>query len=76
MKPGDTLDGRYTITERLGAGGMGEVYKATHTFLGSSRVIKVVHPHISGNTDAKDRFDDVPEERGRVDSRPCVETDS
>lgn len=56
MKPGDTLDGRYTITERLGAGGMGEVYKATHTFLGSSRVIKVVHPHISGNTDAKDRF--------------------
>ena len=35
---------------------MGEVYKATHTFLGSSRVIKVVHPHISGNTDAKDRF--------------------
>ena len=56
MKPGDTLDGRYTITERLGAGGMGEVYKATHTVLGSSRVIKVVHPHISGNTDAKDRF--------------------
>jgi serine/threonine-protein kinase len=56
MKPGDTLDGRYTITERLGAGGMGEVYKATHTFLGSSRVIKVVHPNISGNTDAKDRF--------------------
>jgi serine/threonine protein kinase len=56
MKPGDTLDGRYTITERLGAGGMGEVYKATHTFLGSSRVIKVVHPHISTNTDAKDRF--------------------
>jgi serine/threonine-protein kinase len=56
MKPGETLDGRYTITDRLGAGGMGEVYKATHTFLGSSRVIKVVHPHISGNTDARDRF--------------------
>jgi serine/threonine protein kinase len=56
MKPGETLDGRYTITDRLGAGGMGEVYKATHTFLGSSRVIKVVHPHISGSTDARDRF--------------------
>jgi serine/threonine-protein kinase len=56
MKPGDILDGRYTITDRLGAGGMGEVYKATHTLLGSSRVIKVVHPHISGNTDARDRF--------------------
>src|SRR5215210_1513062 len=56
MKPGDILDGRYEITARLGAGGMGEVYKASHTLLGSSRVIKVVHPQISGNTDAKDRF--------------------
>lgn len=56
MKPGDILDGRYEIKERLGAGGMGEVYKATHTYLGSWRVIKVVHPHISGNTDAHDRF--------------------
>jgi serine/threonine protein kinase len=56
MKPGDTLDGRYTITDRLGAGGMGEVFKAVHTMLGSPRVIKVVHAHISTNADAKDRF--------------------
>jgi predicted Ser/Thr protein kinase len=56
MKAGDILDGRYTITDRLGAGGMGEVFKAVHTMLGSPRVIKVVHPHISTNADAKDRF--------------------
>lgn len=56
MKPGDTLDGRYEITDRLGAGGMGEVFKAVHTYLGSPRVIKVVHPHISGNADARERF--------------------
>jgi serine/threonine protein kinase len=56
MKPGDSLDGRYTIIERLGAGGMGEVYKATHTILGAPRVIKVVHPHISSNEDARERF--------------------
>jgi eukaryotic-like serine/threonine-protein kinase len=56
MKPGDTLDGRYTITDRLGAGGMGEVFKAVHTMLRSPRVIKVVHAHISTNADAKDRF--------------------
>jgi len=56
MKPGDILDGRYTIIERLGAGGMGEVYKATHTILGAPRVIKVVHPHISSNDDARERF--------------------
>jgi len=56
MNPGEILDNRYQIVQRLGAGGMGEVYLATHTHLGSSRVIKVVHPHISGNTDARDRF--------------------
>jgi len=56
LNPGDTLDGRYQIIERLGAGGMGEVYKATHNLLGSTRVIKVIHPHISTNTDAHDRF--------------------
>ncbi|MGN6182094.1 MAG: serine/threonine protein kinase [Thermoanaerobaculia bacterium] len=56
MNPGDSLDGRYTIQERLGAGGMGEVYKATHTMLGSTRVIKIVRPQIAGNQDAQDRF--------------------
>ncbi|HEX7705828.1 MAG TPA: serine/threonine-protein kinase [Thermoanaerobaculia bacterium] len=56
MNPGDLLDGRYQITARLGAGGMGEVYKATHAFLGSPRVIKVVHPNIVSNTDVQERF--------------------
>ena len=56
MNPGDILDNRYEIVSRLGAGGMGEVYKAVHTHLGAHRVIKVVHPQISGSTDAQDRF--------------------
>jgi len=56
MQPGDSLDGRYTITSRLGAGGMGEVYKATHNFLGATRVIKIIHPTISGRQDAHERF--------------------
>ncbi|HYR29867.1 MAG TPA: serine/threonine-protein kinase [Thermoanaerobaculia bacterium] len=55
-QPGDVLDNKYEIVERLGAGGMGEVYKAVHTYLGSTRVIKVVHPNISANADARNRF--------------------
>jgi len=55
-QPGDVLDNKYQIVERLGAGGMGEVYKAVHTYLGSTRVIKVVHPNISANADARNRF--------------------
>jgi serine/threonine protein kinase len=50
------LDGKYEIVERLGAGGMGQVFKATHKYLGATRVIKVVHPQIVENKDAQDRF--------------------
>jgi len=56
MNPGDTLDGRYEIISRLGAGGMGEVYKATHLLLGATRVIKVIHSNISSSADARERF--------------------
>jgi serine/threonine-protein kinase len=52
----EPVDGKYQLVERLGAGGMGEVYKVHHTFLGATRVIKVIRPQISDNKDAHDRF--------------------
>ncbi len=50
------IDGKYEILERLGAGGMGEVFKVRHTYLGAMRVIKLIRPQIAGSQDANDRF--------------------
>ncbi len=52
----EPLDGKYRLIERLGAGGMGEVFKAEHVYLAVTRVIKIVRPQISASTEAHDRF--------------------
>jgi eukaryotic-like serine/threonine-protein kinase len=49
--------GPYEITAPLGAGGMGEVYRANDTRLGRSVAIKVLPQHLSANTDVRARFE-------------------
>jgi serine/threonine protein kinase len=49
--------GPYEILTPLGAGGMGEVYKATDTRLHRTVAIKVLPPHFVNNAEMKQRFD-------------------
>jgi serine/threonine protein kinase len=39
---GATLSGRYMITRKIGQGGMGAVYEATHTLIGKRVAVKVL----------------------------------
>ena len=49
--------GPYEIESPLGAGGMGEVYRAKDTRLDRIVAVKILPGHLSYNPDAKQRFD-------------------
>ena len=49
--------GPYQIESRIGAGGMGEVYKATDTRLERTVAIKVLPAHVASDPDLKQRFE-------------------
>jgi len=49
--------GPYEIKSVIGAGGMGEVYRARDTRLGRDVAIKVLPLHLSSNPDLKERFE-------------------
>ena len=56
LQPGTTL-GPYEIQAPLGAGGMGEVYKATDTRLDRTVAIKGLPAHVAADPDLKQRFE-------------------
>ncbi len=49
--------GPYEIQSPLGAGGMGEVYRARDTRLERSVAVKILPSHLSDNPEARQRFD-------------------
>ena len=51
------LLGPYEIQSPLGAGGMGEVYRARDTRLDRTVAVKILPSHLSSNPEAKQRFD-------------------
>ncbi|MEP7340928.1 MAG: SUMF1/EgtB/PvdO family nonheme iron enzyme, partial [Acidobacteriota bacterium] len=53
---GSTLEGKYRIEAKLGAGGMGAVYRATRLLIGDEVAIKVLHAEQVADPQAIERF--------------------
>jgi serine/threonine protein kinase len=66
LAAGSTL-GPYRIEKKLGEGGMGAVYKATHQHLEKSFAVKVLPPALTQNPDAVARFRREMKAVGKVD---------
>ena len=56
LAPGTRL-GPYEIVAPIGAGGMGEVYKARDTRLDRTVAVKVLPAHLSASADVRQRFE-------------------
>src|SRR5436305_10563076 len=50
------IDGKYQILDRLGIGGMGEIFKVRHIHLNELRVIKIMRPNIAQDDQGLQRF--------------------
>src|SRR5580698_11468620 len=49
--------GSYKVLARIGAGGMGEVYRAKDTRLDRIVAIKVLPPHLADRSELRERFE-------------------
>lgn len=53
---GRVVDNRYEITEHIGHGGMGTVYKVVHTQIGKIAAIKLLHANLTEDRELTKRF--------------------
>jgi serine/threonine protein kinase len=56
IRPGTRL-GPYKILSAIGAGGMGDVYKARDTHLDRTVAIKVLSAHLADRSELRERFE-------------------
>src|ERR1700694_4759474 len=63
---GQVFDGKYRLDERLGGGGMGTVYRATHLLIDRVVAVKVLSQRFVGDETAQQRFRREARAAGRM----------
>src|SRR6185369_17992346 len=56
LSPGSIIGDTYRIVRRIGSGGMGDVYEATHARLAGRYAVKVLLREVAAPPDALERF--------------------
>jgi len=69
---GRLLDDKYRLDARLGVGGMGTVYRATHLLIERPVAVKVLNPRLVADETAKERFRREARAAGRLQHTNAV----
>jgi serine/threonine-protein kinase len=69
---GRVLGGRYRLLERLGQGGMGTVYRSTHTLMDKPVAVKVLRAELATDGEAVARFHREARSASRLDHDHCI----
>jgi hypothetical protein len=69
---GQLFAARYRLGERLGSGGMGDVYAATDTRTDAAVAVKVIRPHAVQDARARERFEIEVKVRAWIESEHVV----
>ncbi len=70
---GRTIGGRYVITDRIGAGGMGTVYRARHEVVGRDVAIKFLSPDLAMVASNRQRFLREAKAANRIDHEHIID---
>jgi serine/threonine-protein kinase len=69
---GRTIDGRYRVIKKLGAGGVGAVYEAEHVEIKKHVAVKVLHGVFAWTEEFRIRFEREARAASRLDHPSCV----
>lgn len=72
-EPNDAIiDGRYELHERLGEGGMGSVYRATHILMGKPVAVKLINDELSHMPSVIKRFEREARSASLLSDPHCI----
>ncbi|MDJ0764458.1 MAG: protein kinase [Myxococcota bacterium] len=66
------IDGRYQLHERLGEGGMGAVYRATHVLMDKPVAVKLIHAELAQIPEVAKRFEREARSASRLSDPHCI----